>query len=86
VCVCVCRSAWGTKDKNQVVTLAVWLKRSAFDNMLSHATLSLYVPEIHGSQQKFDKLYVCVCVCVCVCVSVCACVCVFVSVCVCVCI
>ena len=44
------RSGWGTK-LGQEVTLAIHLKRRAFEEVLSLAVHSSYVPEIYGSQE-----------------------------------
>src|SRR5215216_1646863 len=38
------RSGWGTKE-GQEVTLAVWLRRSAFDAILREAVHSSFAPE-----------------------------------------
>src|SRR5215813_11712221 len=43
------RSGWGTKP-GQEVTLAVRLKRSAFDEILSQAVHSTFVPEVYSTE------------------------------------
>jgi hypothetical protein len=43
------RSGWGTKP-DQEVTLAVHLRREAFDEILSEAVHSTYVPEVYESE------------------------------------
>jgi len=48
------RSGWGTKE-NQEVTLAIRLKRSAFDLILDQAVYSQYIPELYESQQAWKK-------------------------------
>jgi hypothetical protein len=48
------RSGWGTKE-NQEVTLAVSLKRSAFDAILAEAVHSTFVPEVYGSQNEWGE-------------------------------
>ncbi len=48
------RSGWGTKV-NQEVTLAIWLKRSAFDDILAQAVHSTFVPEIYASETEWKK-------------------------------
>ena len=42
------RSGWGTK-LGQEVTLAVHLRRAAFEDILGKAVHTTYVPELHGS-------------------------------------
>jgi len=49
------RSGWGNKDKNQVVTLGIWLKISAFEKMLDHVTHSGYKPDVYESHEEYDK-------------------------------
>lgn len=46
------RCDWGRKDPNQQAILAIWLKRSAFENYLSKAVLSSYIPALHGPDKK----------------------------------
>lgn len=48
------RSGWGTKV-NQEITLAIWLKRSAFDDILALAVHSTFVPEIYASETEWKK-------------------------------
>jgi hypothetical protein len=43
------RSGWGTKE-GQEVTLAVWLRRDAFDVLLAQAVHSTYHPDVYGSE------------------------------------
>src|ERR1051326_3671231 len=45
------RSGWGTKE-GQEVTLAIRLKRTAFDEILAHAVYSSYIPEIYRSEER----------------------------------
>jgi hypothetical protein len=52
------RSGWGTKD-GQVVTLAVWLRRSAFDVILKEAVHSTFVPEVYASQDEWNQAIAC---------------------------
>ena len=46
------RSGWGTKE-GQEVTLAVRLRRAAFENILRQAVHSSYVPEIYASPENW---------------------------------
>jgi Domain of unknown function (DUF4291) len=48
------RSGWGTKVE-QEVTLAIWIKRNAFDEILKAAVYSTYEPEIYSSQTEWQK-------------------------------
>nr|WP_254053997.1 DUF4291 family protein [Singulisphaera sp. GP187] len=48
------RSGWGTKE-NQVVTLAVRLKRDAFDNILRLAVHSSFDPDAYGTQGAWKQ-------------------------------
>lgn len=48
------RSGWGIKE-SQEVTLAVWLKRPAFDAILQEAVQSSFVPEIYASQGEWKS-------------------------------
>jgi Domain of unknown function (DUF4291) len=48
------RSGWGTKE-GQEVTLAVWLRRSAFDAILAEAVHSSFVPEVYGSREEWER-------------------------------
>ena len=45
------RSGWGTKV-NQEVTLAIRLKRSALDDILTQVVHSKFVPEIYASETE----------------------------------
>ena len=47
------RSGWGTKP-GQEVTLAVRLKRDAFEHILSQAVHSSYVPEVYRSRADWQ--------------------------------
>src|SRR5262249_13656002 len=42
------RSGWGTKE-GQEITLAVHLRRMAFEEILRHAVHTTYVPQAYGS-------------------------------------
>ncbi|AFZ00516.1 DUF4291 domain-containing protein [Calothrix sp. PCC 6303] len=48
------RSGWGTK-KDQEVTLAIRIQRSAFDTILAQAVHSKYIPEIYQNQQAWSQ-------------------------------
>ena len=48
------RSGWGTKE-NQEVTLAVRLRRDAFDEILRRAIHSSFVPESYSSQDDWKR-------------------------------
>src|SRR5580693_3487314 len=48
------RSGWGTKV-DQEVTLAIWLHRHAFDNILSKAVHSHFVPEAYNSHEEWKQ-------------------------------
>ncbi len=48
------RSGWGTKV-NQEITLAIWLKRAAFDDILAQTVHSTFVPEIYASEADWKK-------------------------------
>jgi hypothetical protein len=48
------RSGWGNKA-NQEVTLAVRIKRSAFDAILASAVHSSFVPEVYESEAAWKK-------------------------------
>lgn len=48
------RSGWGTKP-NQEVTLAIRLKRSAFEEILGQAVHSTFVPEVYGSVEAWQS-------------------------------
>jgi hypothetical protein len=46
------RSGWGTKE-GQEVTLAVHLRREAFDSILAQAVHSSFVPDVYGSPERW---------------------------------
>jgi hypothetical protein len=48
------RSGWGTKE-GQEVTLAVRLRRDAFDEILRLAVHSSFVPEVYGSEDAWKR-------------------------------
>jgi hypothetical protein len=48
------RSGWGTKQ-DQEVTLAVRLRRTAFDEILKLAVHSSFVPEVYGSEASWKR-------------------------------
>jgi hypothetical protein len=48
------RSGWGTKP-DQEVTLAVRLKREAFDFILAQAVRSTFVPEVYSIHQAWKE-------------------------------
>lgn len=48
------RSGWGTKVDQEIV-LAIWLKRSAFDDILALAIHAKFVPEIYATQAQWKK-------------------------------
>jgi len=48
------RSGWDTKE-GQEITLAVWLKRSAFDAILKEAVHSTFVPEVYPSEDEWKR-------------------------------
>ena len=48
------RSGWGTKE-GQEVTLAVWIKRPAFDAILKEAVHSTFVPELYASHDEWKR-------------------------------
>jgi Domain of unknown function (DUF4291) len=48
------RSGWGTKP-DQEVTLAVWLRRSAFDAILREAVHSSFVAEVYASEDEWKR-------------------------------
>jgi hypothetical protein len=52
------RSAWGTKE-GQEVTLAVWIKRLAFDAILNEAIHSTFVPELYASHSEWKQAVAC---------------------------
>lgn len=47
------RSGWGTKE-GQEITLAVRLRREAFDEILRQAVHSTFVPEVYGSPENWQ--------------------------------
>jgi hypothetical protein len=48
------RSGWGSKP-SQEVTLAIWLKRAAFERMLGQTEHSQYIEGVHDSKEQFLK-------------------------------
>jgi hypothetical protein len=48
------RSGWGTKE-GQEVTLAVWLRRWAFDALLKETVHSTFVPELYASPDEWQR-------------------------------
>jgi hypothetical protein len=48
------RSGWGTKN-GQEVTLAVWLRRPAFDAILKQAVHSTFVPAVHSDEAAWQR-------------------------------
>lgn len=48
------RSGWGTKE-NQEVTLAVRLRRDAFDEILRQAVHSTFIPEVYKSEDAWRR-------------------------------
>ncbi|HCF28189.1 MAG TPA: DUF4291 domain-containing protein [Cyanobacteria bacterium UBA11049] len=48
------RSGWGTKA-GQEVTLAVWIKRAAFDEILAQVVHSKFEPEVYATQSEWEK-------------------------------
>ncbi|MEG3941577.1 DUF4291 domain-containing protein [Microcoleus sp. S36b_A3] len=48
------RSGWGTKPGQEVI-LAVWLKRSAFDEILASAVGSKFVSALYGSEKEWQQ-------------------------------
>jgi len=49
------RCGWATKDCNQEVVLAIWLKKSAWHKLLSHAHHSGYKQSIYGCKEGYNK-------------------------------
>jgi hypothetical protein len=47
------RSGWGTKD-GQEVTLAVWLRRAAFEAILREAVPSSFAPDVYASYDDWQ--------------------------------
>src|SRR5262249_60972856 len=52
------RSGWGRKE-GQDVTLAVWLRRWAFDAILTEAVHSTFVPAVYASQDEWQRAVAC---------------------------
>ncbi len=48
------RSGWGTKE-GQEVTLAVWLRRTAFDDILQQAAPSSFVPAVYPDEGAWKR-------------------------------
>ena len=48
------RSAWGTSSGQEVI-LAIWLKRSAWDEILASAVHSKFVPAVYGSEKEWQQ-------------------------------
>lgn len=48
------RSGWGAKP-DQEITLAIWLRRSGFDAILTEAVHSTFVSEVYGTQDAAAK-------------------------------
>lgn len=48
------RSGWGTKV-NQEVILAIWIKRSAFDEILAKTVPSSYIPDLYPSREEWQQ-------------------------------
>ena len=48
------RSEWGTKPGQEVI-LAIWLKRSAFDEILASVVHSNFVSEVYGSEKQWKQ-------------------------------
>ncbi len=48
------RSGWGTKH-DQEVTLAIWLRRPAFDAILAEAIHSTFVPSVYSSEADWKQ-------------------------------
>lgn len=49
------RSEWGTKPGQEVI-LAIWLKRSAFDEILASVVHSNFVSKVYGSEKQWKQL------------------------------
>jgi hypothetical protein len=47
------RSGWGTKD-GQEVTLAIWLRRAAFEEILREAVPSSFAPDVYASHDDWQ--------------------------------
>lgn len=48
------RSAWGTSSGQEVI-LAIWLKRSAWDEILASAVHSNFVPAVYGREKEWQQ-------------------------------
>ncbi|MCC3408258.1 MAG: DUF4291 domain-containing protein [Microcoleus sp. PH2017_10_PVI_O_A] len=48
------RSEWGTKPGQEII-LAIWLKRSAFDEILASAVHSNFVSQVYGSEKQWKQ-------------------------------
>lgn len=48
------RSSWGTAAGQEVV-LTIWLKRTAFNELLSQAVHSSFIPEIYADEQTWKQ-------------------------------
>lgn len=48
------RSGWGTKE-GQEVTLAVRIRRSAFDDILQEAVHSTFVPDVYPTREDWQE-------------------------------
>ncbi|MDZ8138760.1 MAG: DUF4291 domain-containing protein [Nostoc sp. DedQUE04] len=48
------RSGWGIKNGQEVV-LAIWIKRSAFEEILAAAVHSSYVPELYPDKSAWQR-------------------------------
>ena len=48
------RSAWGTTPGQEVI-LAIWLLRSAFDEILASAVHSNFIPAVYGSEKVWRQ-------------------------------
>ena len=48
------RSGWGTKE-GQEVTLAIWLQRAAFDDILRQAVPSSFAPAVYADEAAWKR-------------------------------
>ena len=48
------RSGWASKPGQEVV-LAIWLKRTAFDLILTQAVASKFIPELYSTKQEWQR-------------------------------
>lgn len=48
------RSGWGSQPDQQAV-LAIWLRREAFDAILTGAVHSSFVPDVYGDQEAWKR-------------------------------